>query len=86
MKSGVDTSKKRFLKDELIDLCSRHNIPTSFQKVKVVKGWNNSPKGMLQMLYERGCINIELVTKFFITDGLKINKNMNGPTTVPSPF
>ena len=48
MKSGVDTSKKIFLKDELIDLCSRHNIATTYQKVRIEKGWRNSPKGMLQ--------------------------------------
>ena len=61
MKCGVDTSKKRFLKDELVTLCLNNNIATSTETVIVQKGWCNSPKGMLQIMYERGYINKDYV-------------------------
>ena len=62
MKCGVDTSEKRFLRDELVTLCANHNVATTVENVKVRKGWCNSPKGMLQILFEKGYINKDFVT------------------------
>ena len=54
---GVDTTVKRFLKTELITLASKHHIPISKTNNDVVKGWMHKPKGMLQILWERGFID-----------------------------
>ena len=34
----------------------RQNIPIFYHVPKVIEGWYNKPKGMLQILYERGFI------------------------------
>ena len=56
-KSGVDTTKRRFLKTELITLCAQHSIPIFVDEMNVEPGWFNKPKGMLQILFERGWID-----------------------------
>ena len=61
MKKCVDTSKKRFLKEDLVELCTIHNIETTFEQIMVNKGWCGAPKGILQVLYERGFINKDYV-------------------------
>ena len=61
--SGADTTSRRYLKPELVQMCKDRNIPTDITNPVVIPGWLNKPKGMLQILYERGYINKELVTK-----------------------
>ena len=61
--SGTDTTSRRYLKPELVQMCKDRNIPTDITNPVVIPGWLNKPKGMLQILYERGYINKELVTK-----------------------
>ena len=46
-KSGYDTSKKRYLKDELIELCKLQNIATKKDVRKLEEGWVGKTKGML---------------------------------------
>ena len=61
--SGADTTSRRYLKPELVQMCKDRNIPTDITNPVVIPGWLNKPKGMSQILYERGYINKELVTK-----------------------
>jgi len=56
-KSGYDTSKKRYLKDELLELCKLQNIDTKKDVRKKEEGWVGKPKGMLHILFERGYID-----------------------------
>ena len=38
-------------------IATSHNIPIDYQRKKIREGWANEPKGMLQILWERGCID-----------------------------
>ena len=62
-KKRIDTTSKRFLKTELIAMCNSHSIPTEITVVDIRPGWSNRPKGILQILYERGFIDKNLVVK-----------------------
>jgi len=59
--AGVDTTTRRFLKPELIELCIANNIPITIPSQNIKPGWCNKPKGMLQILFERGWIDRTLV-------------------------
>ncbi len=39
--------------------CEQNGIPIQEEKHKVIGGWEERPKGMLQVLWERGFINTE---------------------------
>ena len=45
----------------MIYLCLKNNIPVKLSSKKVRNGWNGASKGMLQILYERGFIDTELI-------------------------
>ena len=60
-KNGVDTTSWRFLLKELKELAVFNNTTTSITTNNVSKGWRNTPKGMLQILCERGFIDTTLV-------------------------
>ena len=57
-KIGYDTTKKRYLKSGLITISKEKGLPTSKESTKVIDGWCNKLKGMLQILYARGYIDI----------------------------
>jgi hypothetical protein len=44
-------------KDELQILCKNQGIPIAEELDEVVEGWENRPKGVLQILWERGFID-----------------------------
>jgi hypothetical protein len=50
--SGNDTTKQRYLKEDLVALCGPRNICTTIEEQKVKEGWLGKPKGMLQVLWE----------------------------------
>ena len=60
-KKGYDTTKKRYLKPELITICNSNDISITKDVRKKTEGWLNQPKGMLQVLYERGFIDVTKV-------------------------
>jgi hypothetical protein len=47
--SGYDTTKQRYLKEDLVALCGPRNICTTVEEQKVKEGWLGKPKGMLQV-------------------------------------
>ncbi len=55
--SGYDTTRQRFLKEELLALCEQRNLPVTIEEAEVKDGWLGRPKGMLQILWERGWID-----------------------------
>ena len=59
--SGFDTSKRRYLKKELQEICTARNIPLTLVAGDFIPGWMGQEKGMLQVLFERGYIDITKV-------------------------
>ena len=53
--------------DKVRQLCNQNNIPLKHPpQPKVLKGWNRQPKGMLQVLWERGFIDTERLQSYTI--------------------
>jgi hypothetical protein len=50
--------------DEVHCLASQHNIPTTIAVDKTVEGWVGKPKGLLQILWERGFIDENNLSKY----------------------
>jgi hypothetical protein len=55
--AGYDTTKQRYLKADLLALCGQRNISVTVEECQVKEGWLGKPKGMLQILCERGWID-----------------------------
>lgn len=70
-KKGYDTTKKRYLLSELEALCQNMAIPLTVDEPQVKPGWMNKPKGMLQILYERGWINTAIPLSTYTKTGRK---------------
>ena len=60
--TGVNTTSLRYLKLNLATMCITQNIPTTISIQNSTPGWLRSPKGMLQIIFERGYIDVSLVT------------------------
>jgi hypothetical protein len=52
---GINTRGRN--KRELIRLCKDHNIETSKVVERIIEGWEGKPKGLAQVLWERGLID-----------------------------
>ena len=70
--SGYDTTRQRFLKEELLALCEQRNLPVTIEEAEVKDGWLERPKGMLQILWERGWID---ATKVVSPRSLRYSKD-----------
>ena len=55
--SGYDTTKQRYLKADLLALCGQRAISVTVEVGQVKEGWLGKPKGMLQIICERGWID-----------------------------
>ena len=62
-RKGCNTTLPRFTKKEIITLCAEYILSTVTNVQDIIPGWVNLPKGMLQILYERGFIDPVLVEK-----------------------
>jgi len=51
-------------KKQLVERCTENNIPTSVEEPKIIEGWINKPKGKLQILWERGWIDVDNLNKY----------------------
>jgi hypothetical protein len=58
-------------KDELQILCKQKSIPIEEELDEVVEGWEGKPKGMLQILWERGFIDPAKKKEDYTLDGKK---------------
>jgi hypothetical protein len=47
-------------------LCQQNNLPIKKQVDKVIEGWVGKPKGSLQLLYERGWIDIDKINQYTV--------------------
>ena len=48
---------------QLCTRCIQAGIAIKYTEEKIIEGWFNKPKGALQILYERGWINPDLLQK-----------------------
>ena len=62
---------------EIQTIAKGHNLPIEYQRLKVVEGWNQNFKGMLQVLWERGFIDPSKSVRHYTKDGRKISKDSN---------
>ena len=70
---GFIPQRRRYLQQELHAITAKYNMPTELEiDNETVAGWYNSPKGLLQVLYERGFIDIDNLSKYS-KNGKKIN-------------
>jgi hypothetical protein len=58
-------------KDEIQILCKNKDVPIQEELEEVVEGWENKPKGMLQILWERGYGDPEKKKEDYTVDGKK---------------
>jgi hypothetical protein len=56
---------------QLKEIARRNNIPVVFEMQEIVKGWEGQPKGMLQILWERGFIDGSQSEKYYTIEGRK---------------
>ena len=56
-RKGCDTTKKRCPMAELVDSCHKMSIPLTVEEPEIEPGWARKPKGMSQILHERGHID-----------------------------
>jgi hypothetical protein len=70
LEAGVDMKKRGYTRKELQTFARLHGIDTFEEKQGVIGGWEGKPKGLLQVLWERGLILEELLDKYTL-DGRK---------------
>ena len=68
-------------KVQLLKLCEQHQIPSFVLVDKIEEGWLGKPKGMLQILFERGFIDPSRPISFYTVDGRKDNLGTVIPDT-----
>jgi hypothetical protein len=68
---GLGVSTKGKNKRELVELCTHHQIAVSKNVEKIKEGWVGKPKGLLQVLWERGLIDTGINVKDYTLTGKK---------------
>jgi hypothetical protein len=56
---------------QLKEIARRNNIPVIFDMQEIIKGWEGQPKGMLQVLWERGFVDGSQSEKHYTIEGRK---------------
>lgn len=68
---------------QLKEIAKQNNIPLVYEQQEVLKGWEGQPKGMLQVLWERGFIDASKSEKYYTIEGRKDQfGNVNSETSV----
>ena len=62
---GVHTKGKN--KKELFALCQNNSIPITCEVHKVKEGWVGKARGLLEVLWERGFIDINKLSSYTLT-------------------
>ena len=73
---GVKISR-HYTKEELHHLASANKVALTFVEPVVIPGWCGKPKGLLQVLWERGWINVAEIDRYSV-DGKDEYKDENG--------
>lgn len=72
--------EKTSLKDVQV-IAAQHNQPLQTQVSKVIEGWEGKPKGLKQILWERGLFHIDKSWKIVLIS--KMRKPSFSPLVVP---
>ena len=62
---GANTKGKN--KSDLVFLCPQYQVPTSTQISRVKEGWEGKSKGLVQVLWERGLIDVTKLNSYTLT-------------------
>ena len=62
---GISTKGKN--KRELVEICEQHHIAITKTEDKIKEGWEGKPKGLLQVLWERGLIDGSKLKDYSLT-------------------
>jgi len=76
---GVNTKGKN--KKELVALCAQHEVPIVHREQKKREGWEGKPKGLQQVLWERGLIDGKKLKKYTL-DGKTANGILDWSTSL----
>jgi hypothetical protein len=68
-KQGIDNPKGN--KQQIKDMAQRAGISLTYEKQEINQGWEGKPKGMEQILWERGWINPNQDRKVYTVHGKK---------------
>jgi hypothetical protein len=69
--AGVELPQQRnFTRQELQAFAKTHNVDVFEEKQQIISGWQGQPKGLLQVLWERGLIDKASLEKYTL-DGRK---------------
>ena len=60
---------------EVQAVATQYGIPLTYERPKIQEGWLNKPKGMMQVLWERGWIDPSKSVRDYTVNGKKMNKN-----------
>jgi hypothetical protein len=58
--------RRQYRLNELQELAKNNNVDTKTERVREKKGWEGQPKGLLQVLWERGWIDVSQLEKYTI--------------------
>jgi hypothetical protein len=64
---GITNTKKGKNNKELVAMCNSNSISIAREEPKVKEGWVGKSKGLLQVLWERGFINTNNLSRFTLT-------------------
>ena len=69
--------RRRYNTEQIQNFAKERNVPLEIELDDIEPGWENSPKGLLQLLYERQMIDKSNLTKYSMS-GLKKHKDTDG--------
>ena len=69
--------RRHYGKEEIHELANNHQIELTYSEDEMIDGWMGRLKGMLQVLWERGWINVNKLDKYS-ADGKMCQKDENG--------
>ena len=61
---NILSDRRQYRLAELQEIARRNNIDTTIKKTRSKKGWEGQPKGLLQVLWERGWIDEDQLEKY----------------------
>ena len=70
--------RKRYRRKEVDELARTYNIPLVVEQDKIKHGWLGKPKGMFQVLWERGWIDPDRPMKDYTVNGKKEHLDDSG--------
>ena len=58
--------RRYYTKEEIVTICKEKDIYLTYKELKIIEGWVNCPKGLLQALFDRGYIDANRLDKYSV--------------------